>query len=166
MHSQLFRPALALGVLAFLATVASRGQTSTPPATGSAPGLIFTKGQPAPAANFTGQAWVQGLVDKADKYPCGAGSVQFAPGARSHWHTHPAGQILLVVDGTGHYQEKGQPLRLLHKGDVIKAPAGVEHWHGAAPNAAMTHVAISPDLTAVPVVWGRAVTEAEYLGQR
>ncbi|WP_206680720.1 cupin domain-containing protein [Hymenobacter polaris] len=155
------RLALGLGVVGMLAALGSQAQTEH-----STPSPIFTKGQPGPAANFTGHAWVQGLVGKADKYSCGAGSVQFAPGARTHWHTHPAGQILLVVEGTGHYQEKGQPLRLLHKGDVIKAPAGVEHWHGAALKSAMTHVAINPDLAAVPVIWGRAVTEAEYLGQR
>ena len=156
-----FRLTLALGLLSTLAALGGWAQTGP-----SAPGPIYAKGQPGPAANFTGKVWVQELVGKEDKYPCGAGSVQFAPGARSHWHTHPAGQILLVVEGTGHYQEKGQRLRLLHKGDVVRAPAGVEHWHGAALRTAMTHVAINPDVTAVPVVWGRAVTEAEYLGQR
>lgn len=160
-QTTVLRATLALGVVGVLAALGGRAQTGT-----SVSGPIFTKGQPGPATNFTGSAWVQGLVGKEDKYACGAGSVQFAPGARTHWHTHPAGQILLVVEGTGHYQEKGQRLRLLHKGDVIKAPAGVEHWHGAALNSAMTHVAINPDVKAVPVVWGRAVTQAEYLGQR
>lgn len=108
---------------------------------------------------------MQGLLGKEDKYPCGAGSGQFAPGARTHWHTHPARQILLVVEGTGLYQEQGQPLRVLRKGDVVKAPAGVAHWHGAAPATTLTHIAISPDVTAVSVVWGRAVTNAEYLGR-
>jgi quercetin dioxygenase-like cupin family protein len=166
MRSHPFTPTLVLSGLALLASLAGLGQTRTPVTANGGPGPIFTKGHPAPTANFTGQAWVQGLVGKDDKYPCGAGSVQFAPGARSYWHQHPAGQILLIVEGTGHYQEKGQPLRVLHKGDVVKAAAGVEHWHGAAPTTSMTHVAISPDVTAVPVVWGNAVTQAEYLGQQ
>lgn len=144
-----------------MAALASRGQTN--PAA-PAEGPVFAKGRPVPPANFTGQAWVQGLVGKEDKYRCGAGSVQFAPGARTYWHTHPTGQILLVVAGTGRYQEKGQPLRILHKGDVIKAPAGVEHWHGAAPTTPVTHVAINPDVNGAAAVWGRAVTEAEYNG--
>jgi quercetin dioxygenase-like cupin family protein len=156
MRSPFFRAALGLALLTFLVALASSGQPT--PAAGSGPGPIFTKGKPALTANFTGKVWVQELVGTGDKYPCAAGSVQFAPGARTHWHTHPAGQILLVVEGTGHYQEKGQRLRLLHKGDVIKAPAGVR--------TAMTHVAINPDVAALPVVWGRAVTETEYLGQR
>jgi quercetin dioxygenase-like cupin family protein len=164
MHSSFFRAALGLALLTFLVALASSGQSTS--AAGSGPGPIFAKGKPALTANFTGRVWVQELVGTGDKYPCAAGSVQFAPGARTHWHTHPAGQILLVVEGTGHYQEKGQRLRLLHKGDVIKAPAGVEHWHGAALRTAMTHVAINPDVAALPVVWGRAVTETEYLGQR
>jgi quercetin dioxygenase-like cupin family protein len=162
MPTNLLRPALGLVIVTLLATSASRSQTT--PA--GSPGPLFAKGRPAPAANFTGKVWVQELVSKSDNYPCGASSVQFAPGARTHWHTHPAGQILLVVEGTGHYQEKGQRLRLLHKGDVVKAPAGVEHWHGAALRTAMTHVAINPAIKAVPVVWGRAVMETEYLGQR
>ncbi|RSK38407.1 cupin domain-containing protein [Hymenobacter perfusus] len=165
MRNRHFLPALVLQVFATGAALPSRGQTPAPSSTSSVPGPIFAKGQPAPTANFTGQAWVQGLVDKEDKYSCGAGSVQFAPGARSHWHRHPAGQILLIVEGTAYYQEKGQARRVLYKGDVIKAPAGVEHWHGAAPTTTMTHVAINPDITAVPVVWGRAVTQAEYLGK-
>ncbi len=163
MRSALFRSALGLALLTLLAAPASSGQ---PTPASSGPGPIFTKGKPAPTANFTGRVWVQELVGKGDKYPCAAGSVQFAPGARTYWHTHPAGQVLLVVEGTGHYQEKGQRLLLLHKGDVIKAPAGVAHWHGAALRTAMTHVAINPDVAAAPVVWGRAVTETEYLGQR
>ncbi|MBG8555068.1 cupin domain-containing protein [Hymenobacter guriensis] len=165
MHSHLFRPALTLGILATLVSLTGCEQPRPSSTSASESGLIFSKGQPAPAANFTGQAWVQRLVDKDDKYACGAGSVQFAPGARSNWHQHPAGQILLVVEGTGHYQEKGKPLRVLRKGDVIKAPAGVEHWHGAAPTSSMTHVAINPDLTAVPVVWGPPVTDTEYQGK-
>lgn len=166
MRSHLFRPALALGAVAVLVALAGNGQSRKPATAASGPGPIFTKGQPVPTANFTGNAWLQNLVGKDDKYPCSVGSVQFAPGARSNWHQHPAGQILLIVEGTGHYQEKGQPLRVLRKGDVVKAAAGVEHWHGADPTTSMTHVTINPDVTAVPVVWGLAVTQAEYLGKQ
>jgi quercetin dioxygenase-like cupin family protein len=68
--------------------------------------------------------------------------VTFEPGARSAWHTHPLGQILIVTDGTGWIQQWGGPIEEFRKGDVIWIPAGVKHWHGATPNTAMTHIAI------------------------
>ncbi|MBF9238622.1 hypothetical protein I2I05_14540 [Hymenobacter sp. BT683] len=96
---------MALAILAILTVLAGNGQTRTPSPAASGPGPIFAKGQPGPTANFTGKAWLQGLTGQDDKYPCSVGSVQFAPGAHSNWHQHPAGQILLIVEGTGHYQK-------------------------------------------------------------
>ncbi|ALR30373.1 hypothetical protein ATE47_07485 [Chryseobacterium sp. IHB B 17019] len=63
------------------------------------------------------------------------GNVTFEPGARTKWHLHPGGQIILVTGGVGYYQEKGQPKKILHKGDVIKCPPHVEHWHGASKDS-------------------------------
>lgn len=125
-------------------------------------GPIFPKGTRVPAANFTGVAYVTPLVKDGPPYNCVTGSVAFEPGARSNWHTHPAGQILLITDGLGYYQEEGQPIRLLHKGDVIQAQPGVKHWHGASPKQGMTHISISPNSDKGVVNWLQSVTEQEY----
>jgi quercetin dioxygenase-like cupin family protein len=124
---------------------------------------IFPKGK-LTTANFTGTVWVQPLVPKDSTFNLVAGSVTFAPGARSNWHTHNAGQILLVIDGTGYTQEKGKPIRIVHKGDVIICPPNVEHWHGAAPGSSMTHISLNPNADKGVVTWLRPVTDAEYNG--
>lgn len=143
------------------------GFTRKPPASHSAPpaaaqGPIFPKGASAPAANFTGTVYVASLVQDDPTFHCVSGSVLFEPGARSHWHTHPAGQILLVTDGLGYYQEEGKPVRLLHKGDVIKALPGVKHWHGASPKQAMTHISLNVNTEKGVVTWLQPVTDKEY----
>ena len=86
----------------------------------------------------------------------------FEPGARSNWHTHPAGQTLLVTEGKGLYQEKGKPIRTLNKGDVILCDADIEHWHGASPESGMTHVAITNYKGDNNVTWLKPVTDEEY----
>jgi quercetin dioxygenase-like cupin family protein len=126
-------------------------------------GAIFPKGKKA-LANFTGAAWVQPLVPQDSTFNLVVGSVTFEPGARSYWHTHSAGQILLVTDGTGYTQEKGKPVRVIHKGDVIICPPNVEHWHGASPGSAMTHIALNPNANKGVVTWLRPVTDQEYKG--
>ncbi|MBO0358030.1 cupin domain-containing protein [Hymenobacter sp. BT186] len=137
---------------------------STAPAAkpAAAPGTIFPKGNRAPAANFTGEVHVYTLVKDEPTFNCASSNVTFAPGARSNWHTHAAGQILMVTDGVGYYQEKGQPIRLLRKGDVVKAQPGVEHWHGASPKQSMTHIALNVNTEKGLVAWGRPVTNQEY----
>ena len=122
----------------------------------------FPKGNQAPVANFTGVVYVSMLVKEDLTFNCVSANVTFTPGARSHWHTHAAGQILLVTDGLGYYQEKGQPIRLLHKGEVVQAQPGVEHWHGASPKQAMTHISLNVNTEKGIVDWGRAVTDQEY----
>lgn len=74
---------------------------------------------------------------------------------------HPGGQILLVTDGVGYYEEKGQPKKILHKGDVIKCPPNIEHWHGASVDSHFSHLAIGNSEKKV-VVWLRAVSDEEY----
>ncbi|MDO7874252.1 cupin domain-containing protein [Hymenobacter sp. ASUV-10] len=122
----------------------------------------FPKGERAPAANFTGTVYLYPLIKDEPAFNCTGGSVTFEPGARSHWHRHPAGQILLVTEGLGYYQEKGQPVRLLRQGEVVKCQPGVEHWHGASPQQAMTHIALNVNTDKGIVNWGRAVTDQEY----
>jgi len=118
-----------------------------------------TKG---PAENFTGTAWVTSLVPDDSILTTIVSSVSFEPGARTVWHKHPSGQILLVQEGNGLYQEKGNRLRKIKKGDVVRCKPDVEHWHGAAPNTSMTHVAINPNTEKGVVTWLQAVTEKEY----
>lgn len=125
-------------------------------------GQIFKKGKRGPADTFTGTVWVSQLVPNDSTFQCVVGNVTFEPGARSFWHTHQAGQLLLVTDGKGYTQERGKPVRLLRKGDVITCKPGVEHWHGAAPGSAMTHISINPNTENGVVTWLRPVSDAEY----
>jgi len=104
---------------------------------------IFLKGEKASADYFTGTAWVNILVPKDETGHYSIGDVFFEPGCRNNWHTHPAGQILLVTDSSGFYQEKNKPARLLTKGDVVIIPSHVEHWHGAAKDSSFTHIVIT-----------------------
>jgi quercetin dioxygenase-like cupin family protein len=87
--------------------------------------------------------------------------VSFQPGARSAWHTHPFGQILIITDGTGWVQEWGGHVREMHKGDVIWIPAGVKHWHGATPTTAPTP-AIQETENGSAVTWMEQVTDEQY----
>lgn len=124
--------------------------------------IIFPKGGPAPADYFTGTTWVSMLLPNDNILNCQIGNVTFEAGARNNWHTHSGGQILLVTDGIGYYQEKGQPIQEIRKGDVVKILPGVEHWHGASHNRAMTHIAINPNTQDGMVTWLERVTDEEY----
>ena len=85
--------------------------------------------------------------------------VTFEPGARSAWHTHPAGQRLIVVSGVGRTQEWGKPVQVIRPGDVVWCPPGVKHWHGAAPDTAMTHLAVTGAVDGRSVTWMEKVIE-------
>ncbi|RYZ19102.1 MAG: cupin domain-containing protein, partial [Chitinophagaceae bacterium] len=98
---------------------------------------IFPKGELGPAETFTGKAWNTGLVANDSIYNMVIGNVYFEPGARSNWHTHQSGQILVITDGVGFHQIKGQPKQTIRKGDVIKCPPNVEHWHGASQDTGL-----------------------------
>ncbi len=122
---------------------------------------MFGKGEKASPDYFIGTAWVKTLVDDTT-FNCLIGNVTFEPGARNNWHTHPGGQILIVTEGTGYYQEKGKPIQLLRKGDVVKVLPNVEHWHGASPDSEFTHIAISTNTQKGIVKWLQRVTDEEY----
>lgn len=124
--------------------------------------VIFPKGEKAPADYFTGTAWVQLLVPNDPALNCQIGNVVFEPRARNNWHTHPGGQILLATEGIGYYQEKGKPIQLLCKGDVVNIPPDIEHWHGAAPDSEFTHIAINTNTQKGIVEWLQRVTDEEY----
>jgi quercetin dioxygenase-like cupin family protein len=94
-----------------------------------------------------------------------ASNVHFAPGARTAWHTHPNGQTIFVLEGLGRCQKRGGPIEELRPGDRVFFEPGEEHWHGAAPNRFMTHIAmVEVDDDGHPAHWGAHVTDAEYAG--
>jgi len=123
---------------------------------------IFPKGEKASPDYFTGTAWVNILVPKDETRTYSIGNVVFEPGCRNNWHIHPAGQILIVTDGKGWYQEKGKLARGIGKGDVVIIPAGVEHWHGATKDSALTHLAVTNSAKEGAVKWLQQVTDEEY----
>jgi len=111
---------------------------------------------------FTGSVRVQSLFDGKEPSRSSGGEVTFQPGARSAWHTHPLGQILIVTDGVGWVQQWGGPVQVIRKGDVVWIPAGVKHWHGATPTTTMTHIAFQEQLDGRAVDWLEKVTDEQY----
>jgi quercetin dioxygenase-like cupin family protein len=121
--------------------------------------------QPAstgPAEYFTGDVRVQPLFSEEGVASYTGAYVTFQPGARSAWHTHPAGQRLVVTAGIGRTQEEGGPIEEIRPGDVVWCPPGVKHWHGAAPTSAMTHMALTGVLDGQGVQWLDKVTDEQY----
>ena len=127
--------------------------------------LIFPKGEPGAADNFTGKAWNIGLVENDSVYNTVVGNVYFEPGARSNWHIHPSGQILIITDGEGYHQIKGQPKQTLKKGDIVKCAPNVEHWHGASRQTGMLQMYILPKTEKGIVTWLQKVTDEQYLSK-
>ena len=123
--------------------------------------LVFPKGEKITNDNFTGTAYLQLLIAADSLNPTAVGNVTFEPGARSKWHLHPAGQILLAINGVGYYQEKGQPKKILRKGDAVKCPPNVPHWHGASADTGFVQVAVTNNQNGA-TVWMEAVTDEEY----
>jgi quercetin dioxygenase-like cupin family protein len=111
---------------------------------------------------FTGNVRVDPLFPANESMPVSAGSVTFEPGARSAWHTHPAGQRLIVTAGVGLTQEWGGPIVEIRSGDVVLCPPGVKHWHGASPTSAMTHIAVTGTVNGKNVEWMERVTDEQY----
>lgn len=117
-----------------------------------------------PEANFTGSVTVDPLYAPNEQTSSSGGTVTFAPGARSAWHTHPAGQILIVTDGMGWVQEEGGEKREIRPGDVVWTPPGVKHWHGATASTQMRHIAITNMVDGKNVDWMEKVEDADYGG--
>jgi quercetin dioxygenase-like cupin family protein len=147
-------------ILVSFAGVETNAQIRTESAMDTA--AIFPKGQRAPASNFTGTVWVQQLIEPDSTFDIPVGYVTFEPGARSNWHSHAGGQVLLAMGGIGYYQEKGKPIRILRKGDAVKCPPNVAHWHGASPTVGFRQVAVTPNTATGRVTWMQPVTDAEY----
>lgn len=123
---------------------------------------FIEKGTAAPAAYFTGTVWVNMNVVPEEGYNINMGTVTFEPQARTNWHTHKSGQILFVIEGIGYYQEKDKPIQLIQKGDVVKIPKNVIHWHGASPGSSMRHIALVPYYDKDKTEWLETVSEEDY----
>lgn len=123
-----------------------------------------TPSEKGPEGWFTGTVRLDRLFAAEAPGRVGAAAVTFEPGARTAWHTHPAGQAIIVVCGLGRAQHAGGPVEEIRPGDVVWFPAGEKHWHGAAPDVAMTHIAITESIDGSPVTWLEKVTDAEYGG--
>ncbi len=124
--------------------------------------FIFPLGNLNSENFFTGKAWASVLVEDDKTFNCPVYNVTFEPGARTNWHKHGGGQLLLVTEGNGFYQEKGKSARAIKAGDTVKIPPTVEHWHGAAADSRIIHIAICPETDKGSVEWLRPVTEQEY----
>jgi quercetin dioxygenase-like cupin family protein len=113
------------------------------------------------AAYFTNEVWIEPLVATSLMAIKGV-RVTFVPGARTAWHTHPGGQILHVVSGRGWVQKEGEAAWAMSAGDTVIIGAGEKHWHGAAADCPMVHVAMQPIIDGVDTVWLEQVSEAQY----
>jgi quercetin dioxygenase-like cupin family protein len=116
-----------------------------------------------PADWFTGAVYIDAVAAPGSSTRVSASSVHFTPGARTHWHTHPNGQTIFVVEGIGLAQRQGGPVEVIRPGDSVYFEPGEVHWHGATANRFMTHIAIAEvDADGNVASWGDPVTEAEY----
>jgi 4-carboxymuconolactone decarboxylase len=118
-----------------------------------------------PEANFTGRVRVEMLFEAIDPSHASGGSVTFEPGARTAWHSHPGGQILIVTAGIGRVQQWGGPIEEIRAGDVVRIPVGQKHWHGASPHTSMTHLAITEPRHGTSVQWMEKVSDEQYDGE-
>lgn len=121
--------------------------------------------QQGAAENFTGSVSVQYFVQPKSPSRVSSALVTFQPGARTAWHSHPMGQVLIVTAGTGRVQRWGDPIDEIRQGDVVWIPPGQKHWHGAASNSSMSHIAIVEALDGKSVDWMEKVSDGQYSAQ-
>jgi quercetin dioxygenase-like cupin family protein len=156
--------------LALVGLLAACGASDAPapvsPAPAKSDALTITPATASvagPARWFTGKATVTMLFAPKGPRNFSAANVTFEPGARTAWHSHPAGQTLVVTDGTGWVRVEGEARREMHQGDVVWIPANVRHWHGATASSAMTHMAIQGQVGGKVVSWFEHVSDSQYL---
>lgn len=114
------------------------------------------------AAYFTGRVRLDPLIASELTGRISSAAVTFEPGARTAWHSHPAGQMLIVTQGVGRVQREGGPVEVIRPGDVVWFAPDEKHWHGAAPGNGMTHIAVHEVVNGSAVNWMEPVSEAEY----
>jgi 4-carboxymuconolactone decarboxylase len=122
---------------------------------------IFPKGEISTTDNHTGTIWLSELNKPDSIFNFSLAQAVYAPTAKLDWHVHPAGQYLLITEGIGYYQERGKPVQLVQKGDVIKCLPGVEHWHSAAHNSDFAYIGVTPTQKG-KTIWLKRVTDKEY----
>lgn len=123
----------------------------------------FKKGEVNPYNEFfTGTTYLTRLSQKDDIWNSSIANVTFEKGARTNWHKHSGGQILLVTAGEGRYQEEGKEIRILKPGDVVRIPLNVKHWHGAAPDSEFAHISIETNIPNNITTWLEPVSDEEY----
>jgi quercetin dioxygenase-like cupin family protein len=158
-----------LSLSMFVLALAQAGQTKAP-AAGAAQAVVVTRGgsQPSeegPAENFTGSVRIGPLFPAREPSRAAGASVTFEPGARTAWHTHPAGQTLIVTAGSGLVQQWGGRIQEIRPGDVVWIPPSQKHWHGATPTTPMTHIAIQEQVNGKVVEWMEKVSDDQYLAK-
>ena len=121
----------------------------------------FPKGELSNAKNHTGNIWLSELNVGDSTFDPSIAMATYDAGAKLDWHIHPGGQVLLISEGTGYYQERGKPARIVHKGDVIKCAPGAEHWHGATPNDGFAYIAVTPTAKG-KTIWLEPVSDKDY----
>ncbi len=122
---------------------------------------VFPKGELSTTKNHTGKVWLKELNAGDSTFDYAIAVATFDAGAKLDWHSHPGGQILLILEGTGYYQERGKPIQIVHKGDVIKCLPGVEHWHGALLTSWFTYLATTPTQKG-NTIWLEPVSDENY----
>ena len=161
MHLPLLRIALCVAVL----TPVGVGAAEMSGAASAAQQIKRAGSQPSvagPPANFTGRVRVDMVWPADDGITASGAVVTFEPGSRSAWHTHPAGQRLVVVSGMGLTQEWGKRVQEIRPGDVVWCPPGVKHWHGASSKTAMAHLAVTGTADGKNVEWMEKVSDDQY----
>ena len=117
-----------------------------------------------PADYFTGAVRIDAPFQGSAPARINGATVTFEPSARTAWHTHPLGQTLIVISGSGRVQREGGPVENINVGDIVWFEPGEKHWHGASPTSAMTHIAIAEALDGQVVNWMEHVTDEDYQG--
>jgi len=145
-----------LQIIAFAVSVVfvhrSQAQTMDP---------LFPKGELSTVKNHTGSIWLNELNVGDSTFDPSIAVATYEAGARLDWHIHPGGQVLLITEGTGYYQERGKSIRIVHKGDVIKCLPGVEHWHAASPGSSFAYIAVTPTQKG-KTIWLEPVSNKDY----
>jgi len=121
----------------------------------------FPKGELSTVKNHTGDIWLNELSAGDAVFDPSIAVATYGAGAKLDWHTHPGGQVLLITQGPGYYQERGKPIRIVRKGDVIKCLPAVEHWHGASPTSGFAYIAVTPTQKG-KTIWLEPVSDKDY----
>lgn len=159
---KLLNTVLCAAALVAPAAMAAEPQPSMVPATQQIARAGSQSSIAGPAQYFTGRARVDPVWPANANIHASGAYVTFEPGARSNWHTHPAGQWLVVTSGVGLTQEWGKPVQVIRTGDAVWCPPGVKHWHGAAATTAMTHLAVTGTVDGKNVIWLEKVSDEQY----